>query len=146
MGNAYWFREEVALSDVAFEATGDSASELFVAAARAVIETMADPLTVGSNRTQEVRLSEAELEDLLFEWLQAIVFVKDVEGMVFGDVRATVMHDSEKNLWHLDAALLGERVEASRQDLRTDVKAVTRHLYKVGQQDGTWHAQVVLDV
>ncbi len=147
MGKAYRFRDEIVLGDLAFEATGDSVSELFAAAALAVIESMVDPLSVETSWTQAVRLSEAEIEDLLFEWLNAIVFVKDMEGVVFHDVRATVSRDSEKNLWHLEAVLIGDRVDATRQDVRTDVKAVTKHLYEVRQQEeGAWYAHVVLDV
>lgn len=146
MGQAHRFHDEIVLGDLAFEATGDSVSELFAAAALAVIEAMVDPLTVGTNRTQKIRLSEAAIEDLLFEWLNAVVFVKDTEGVVFHDVRAAVSRDSEKNLWHLEAALIGDRVDATRQTLRTDVKAVTKHLYAVGQKDDTWYAHVVLDV
>ncbi len=147
MGKAYRFRDEIVLGDLAFEATGDSVSELFAAAALAVIESMVDPLSVETSWTQEVRLSEAEIEDLLFEWLNTIVFIKDTEGVVFHDVRAAVSRDSEKNLWHLEAVLIGDRVDATRQDLRTDVKAVTKHLYEVRQQEeGAWYAHVVLDV
>ena len=147
MGKTYRFRDEIVLGDLAFEATGDSVSELFAAAALAVIEAMVDPLSVETSWTQEVRLSEAEIEDLLFEWLNAIVFIKDTEGAVFHDVRAAVSRDSEKNLWHLEAALIGDRVDATRQDVRTDVKAVTKHLYEVRQQEeGAWYAHVVLDV
>ena len=115
MGQAHRFHDEIVLGDLAFEATGDSVSELFAAAALAVIEAMVDPLTVGTNRTQKIRLSEAAIEDLLFEWLNAVVFVKDTEGVVFHDVRAAVSRDSEKNLWHLEAALIGDRVDATRQ-------------------------------
>ena len=142
MGKTYRFRDEIVLGDLAFEATGDSVSELFEAAALAVIEAMVDPLSVETSWTQEVRLSEAEIEDLLFEWLNAIVFIKDTEGVVFHDVRAAVSRDSEKNPWHLEAVLIGDRVDATRQDLRTDVKAVTKHLYEVRQQEkGAWYAQ-----
>ena len=146
MGKAYSFRDEIALGDVAFEATGDSVSELFVAAALAVIETMVEPLTVETNWTKEVHLSGIEIEELLFEWLNVIVFIKDVEEVVFRDARATVKHESDKNLWRLDAALIGDRINATQQELRTDVKAVTRHLYEVKQKERAWYAHVVLDV
>lgn len=146
MGKAYRFLDDIVLADLAFEATGDSVSELFATAALAVIDAMADPLSVGTNWTQDFRLSEIEIEDLFFEWLNAIVFIKDAEGVVFHDARVTVRRDLEKNLWHLDATLIGDRVDGTRQDLRTDVKAVTKHLYEVRQQAGGWYAHVVLDV
>lgn len=146
MGNAYRFRDEIVLGDLAFEATGDSLSELFTAAALAVIEAMVDPRSVEMNWTQEVRLSEAGIEDLLFEWLNAIVFIKDADGAVFHDVHTVVSRDSEKALWLLEGTLIGDRIDATRQALRTDVKAVTKHLYEVKQKEGIWHAHVVLDV
>ena len=117
-----------------------------MAGALAVIEAMVDPLTVETNYTQEIRISETEIESLLFEWLNAIVFVKDKDGVVFHDVRVTVNRASEKNQWNLDAVLIGDRVDATRQDLRTDVKAVTKHLYEVRHREGTWYAHVVLDL
>lgn len=146
MGKAYRFRDEIVLGDLAFEAIGDSPSELFAAAALAVMEVMADPLSVERHWTREFRLSEQDIADLLFEWLNAIVFIKDTEGVVFHDVRTTVSRDSEKSPWRLDATLIGDRVDATRQDLRTDVKAATKHLYEVGQKKGAWYAHVVLDL
>ena len=146
MGKAHRFLDEIALGDIAFEATGDSASELFAAAASAVIEVMADPLTVEPNWTKDCLLSESEIEDLFFEWLTGIVFIKDSEGVVFHNVRVTVSHDSENNLWHLDATLTGDGVDATRQDLRTDVKAVTKHLFEIRPDESGWYARVVLDV
>jgi SHS2 domain-containing protein len=146
MGNAHRFLDEIALGDLAFEATGDSVSELFATAALAVIEVMADPLTVETNWTKNCLLSESEIEDLFFEWLNSIVFLKDAEGVVFHNVRVTASHDSENNLWHLDATLIGDAVDATRQDLRTDVKAVTKHLFEIRPDESGWYARVVLDV
>ncbi|MYJ54642.1 MAG: archease [Nitrospira sp. SB0672_bin_25] len=146
MGKAHRFLDEIVLGDLAFEATGDSVSELFESAALAVIEAMADPLTVETNWTNDCLLSESEIEDLFFEWLNGIVFIKDAEGVVFHSVRAMVRHDSENNLWHLDATLTGDGVDATRQDLRTDVKAVTKHLFEIRPDESGWYARVVLDV
>ena len=146
MGKAHRFLDEIALGDLAFEAIGDSVSELFATAALALIEVIADPLTVGTDWAQDCRLSESAIEDLFFEWLNAIVYIKDAEGVVFHDARATVRFDSENSLWHLDAILTGDSVDATRQDLRTDVKAVTRHLYAARPNEDGWHVRVVLDV
>ncbi|MYJ22052.1 MAG: archease [Nitrospira sp. SB0673_bin_12] len=146
MGKAHRFLDEIVLGDLAFEATGNSVSELFAAAGLAVIEVMADPLTVETNWTKDCFLSESELEDLFFEWLNSIVFIKDVEGVVFHKVHAMVRQDSENNLWHLDATLTGDRVDAARQDLRTDVKAVTKHLFEIRHDESGWYARAVLDL
>lgn len=146
MSQAYRFLEEIALADVGFIATGDSVSELFAASAAAVIEAMVNPVSVGTNWTREVRLSGEQVDELLFDWLNAIVFLKDAEAVVFRDVHTLVNYDSDAGLWRLSATLIGDHVDANRQELRTDVKAVTKHLYEVKEKEGTWSAHVVVDV
>lgn len=146
MGQAYRFLEEIALADVGFIATGDSVSELFAASASAVIEAMVNPVSVGTNWTREVRLSGEQVDGLLFDWLNTIVFLKDAEAVVFRDVHALVDYDSDAGLWRLSAMLIGDHIDANRQELRTDVKAVTKHLYEVKEKEGTWSAHVVVDV
>ena len=48
--------------------------------------------------------------------------------------------------WHLHAELTGAPVDPATQDLRSDVKGVTKHLYAVTQEGTSWKARVVLDV
>jgi SHS2 domain-containing protein len=139
------FLENVAVADAAFDATGDSPSELFVAAGEAVIETMVDRQTVSPALQRDITLEDEELGSLLFDWLSQIVFLKDAEGLMFRDAEATVEQASDGK-WHLCGRLAGEALDPDRHELRADVKAVTKHLYEVGQTNGRWHARVVLDI
>jgi len=141
----YRFLDDVALADSAFEATGDSPSELLVAAAHAVIETMVNPETVQPTQTWQVRRGEGSLEALLFEWLSQIVYLKDAEGILFRDAEAQVTHSSP-GAWELQGKLRGEQIDPVRHELHADVKAVTKHLYNVREADGRWVARVVLDI
>lgn len=145
MASQYRVLEDIALADAAFEALGDSPSELFVAAAQAVIETMADPDRVGSAWRRVVERRAPDLPLLLFQWLSDIVYVKDAEGVVFREVTADVEPAAEGG-WHLVGTLIGEPIDPDRHDLRADVKAVTKHLYRVQRENGRWVARVVLDI
>lgn len=141
---SFRFLEDVALADVAFEATGDSPSEVFQAAAQAVIETLADPQTVVAARCLTITREDEDLAALLFDWLSEIVYVKDAQGVVFREAVPVVRQ--EHGRWRLDATLVGAPVDPAAQELRADVKGVTKHLYEL-KQDGTrWTARVVLDV
>jgi SHS2 domain-containing protein len=140
----FWFLDDVALADSAFEATGESPSELLLAAANAVIETMVNPDTVNPARSWKVERGEDSLEALLFEWLSHIVYLKDAESILFRDAEAHVTHSSSG--WELKGRLRGEPIDASRHELHADVKAVTKHLYNVRHADGRWLARVVLDI
>ena len=146
MGAKFQFLEHIAIADVAFEATGDTPSELFTAAARAVIETMVNPSSVSLGWNCSIEREEEDVSPLLFEWLSDIVYVKDAEGVVFQETTVTVLKDPIRPVWRLQGTLSGEYIDTERHELRSDVKAVTKYLYEVRQHDGRWTARVVLDI
>jgi SHS2 domain-containing protein len=145
MSGQFRFLEDVALADAAFEASGGSPSELFVAAAHAVIETMVNPHTVSGGESRVIERREDSLETLLFEWLSAIVFLKDAESFLYRDAMAEVTKAPPTD-WHLRGTLRGETIDPARHELRADVKAVTKHLYGIRREGGRWIARVVLDI
>lgn len=146
MSGSFRFLEDVALADAAFEACGDSPSDLFAAAARALIESMVNPETVSGEWRRTIVLEEQDLGDLLFEWLSRIVYEKDAAGVVFRDATATVTRDAAAGGWRLTGELTSSPVDPQRHELHADVKAVTKHLYDVREVDGRWQARVVIDV
>ena len=146
MASSFRFLEDVALADAAFEATGDSLSELFTAAAGAVIETMVNPSSVGSRFERDIEHTEEDPASLLFDWLSDLVFLKDAEGVLFHTAFATVTREAPSGRWRLRGRLTGEPIDPGRHELRADVKAVTKHLYEVRQEDSRWRAKVVLDI
>lgn len=148
MSGDFRYLEDVALADAAFEASGGSPSELFVAAARAVIDTMVNPRTVEPRESHDVSQQASDLESLLFDWLSHIVYLKDAKGIVFREAAAIVSESrsGSSGTWSLRGTLTGEPIDQSRHELRADVKAVTKHLYQVRQDGGRWMARVVLDI
>ncbi|WHZ21489.1 MAG: Archease [Nitrospira sp.] len=146
MAGSFRFLDAVALADMAFEAVGGSLPELFDAATQALIESVADPATVGQTRRQTIDLEEPDLAVLLFEWLGRLVHLKDAKGMVFHRINLSLTQRPERSLWHLHAEVIGAPVDPATQDLRSDVKGVTKHLYAVTQDGSNWTAKVVLDV
>ena len=144
MSFSYEFLDDVAVADLAFDATGDTLPELFQGATNAVIETMADPRTIRSSWTQTIDRNDAEPASLLFEWLSELVYWKDAAGVVFSRADLVLVQDSLG--WTLHARLYGEPVNSSTQDLRADVKGVTKHLYRLDRRHERWTVRVVLDV
>jgi SHS2 domain-containing protein len=145
MSGQFRFLDDIALADVAFEATGATPTELFQAAADAVIHTMVDPLTVSVGWSKTLHYEESSLEALLFEWLSAVVYWKDAAGVVYHEACSDVS-STTADRWELRATLRGESVDGHRHELRADVKAVTKHLYRLSQTADGWTATVVLDI
>lgn len=138
------FLDDVALADLAFDAEGDSVPEVFEAASNAVMEAMADTKTVGATWERDVEHMESDLGELLFDWLSDFVYWKDAAGVVFSRGKVSLIRDGDK--WKLTGTLIGEPVNQATQMLRNDVKGVTKHLYRLRQDNGRWRVRVVLDV
>ena len=132
------------MADVAFEAEGASVEEVFRAATQALIESMANPATVGGGWEQAIERRDEDPSALLFDWLSEIVYWKDAAGVVFREAPLTLTQEGD--VWWLRAKLIGAPVDQQTQELHADVKGITKHLYRVGQEDGRWKALVVLDV
>ncbi|MBI4153886.1 archease [Candidatus Woesearchaeota archaeon] len=139
----YKFIDDVSIADVAFEATGEDLNEMFESAGMAVTETMVRNLDKVEQKTEKkVRLESDNIEDLLFNFLQEIIFYKDAEQLLFSWIRAEV---KENNGYTLTASLKGEKLDMNKHELIVDVKAVTMHRFEV-RKNGKWKAFVVLDI
>jgi len=141
---AYTFLEDTVLSDLAFEAKGDSPGEMFQAAARALFEGMANTRRLRPRIRKEIRLKNTEIDQLLYDWLSELIYLKDKEGLLFCDFSVQLTRNGE---WNLLAAVRGERIDPKRHSLRADAKAVTYHQFEVVQTEtGEWKARVVVDI
>jgi SHS2 domain-containing protein len=141
----YRFLEHVATADVAFEAIGADLEELFVSAAEATINTMLDELdTLATRTSRKIALSNTELDLLLFDYLQELIYYKDAEGLLL--LPANIEVTEKGGSFLLQSTLAGEEIDPSRHEQRTDVKAVTLHRFELKRISDGWQASVILDV
>jgi SHS2 domain-containing protein len=141
----YKFLEEIGTADIAFEATGEDLVELFTAAADATMNVMIDNLnSIEPRETRHIELSNDEIDMLLFDFLQELIYFKDAERLL---LRARNIRIEERDKrYFLTAKAMGERLDATRHHQRADVKAVTLHRFSVEREDGGWKATVLLDI
>ncbi|SRR6266481_58761 len=141
----YKFLEDVATADIAFEATGRDLPELFREAADATTNVMIDNLdAIEPRETRRIELSNDELDMLLFDFLQELIYLKDSERLL---LRIQEVHINEKERrYFLKATAEGETLDAERHHQRADVKAVTLHDFSVVQEKGGWKTRVLLDI
>ncbi len=144
MGHAFRFLDDIVIADIAFEAEGDSAEAVFRGATQALLEIMANPMTVADSWRRQIVKTDGKLEDLLVEWLSEIVYWKDAAGVVFRE--APLMLRCENHQWTLEATLIGAPVDVGRQELRNDVKGITKHCYRMEHRGSLWKVTVVVDV
>lgn len=82
------------------------------------------------------------MEELLFDWLAELIYLKDSKSMLFGKFEVKI---EEKEGYRLSAFVWGEPADQKKHKVRVDVKAVTYHLLEVKQINNMWTAKVVLD-
>ena len=139
----YRYLEEISSADAAFEATGRTLEELFRDAAIATFEVMADTNTVKQVLTREIELENESVDGLLIDWLSELVFIKDAETILFSVFKVKIR---KNDVYILKAVAKGENIDREKHSLRSDVKAVTYHMFEVTKKGDTWTARVVLDI
>jgi SHS2 domain-containing protein len=141
----YQYLEEIGTADIAFEATGRDLAELFSAAADATMNVMIDNLdAIEPRETREIELSNDNIEMLLFDFLQELIYFKDARRLLLRVSEAQIEQKAEA--YSLKAKLTGEQLDDTRHHQRADVKAVTLHGFSVQQRDDGWKARVLLDI
>jgi SHS2 domain-containing protein len=141
----YQFLEDIGTADIAFEATGRDLPELFMAAAEATMNVMIDNLeAIEPRETRQIELSDDNIEMLLFDFLQELIYFKDARRLL---LRArTTEIDQKDEGYVLKATVAGEQLDATRHQQRADVKAVTLHGFSVEKRGDAWGARVLLDI
>jgi len=139
----YRYLEELSSADAAFEATGKTLEELFSDAAIATFEVMADTNTVKQLLIHEIELENESVDGLLIDWLSELVFLKDTENILFSVFDINIR---KNDVYILKAEAKGEKIDREKHSLRSDVKAVTYHMFEVTKTGDIWTARVVLDI
>ncbi len=141
----YRYLEDIGTADIAFEATARDLPELFVAAADAMMNVMIDNLdAIKPRESREIELSNDNIEMLLFDFLQELIYFKDAKRLLLR-ARETQI-DQKDEAYVLNAKVAGERLDDTRHQQRADVKAVTLHGFSVEKHDSGWKAKVLLDI
>jgi len=114
------------MSDALVRSYGATVEECFANAAIAMTAVMVDLRSISATRlTREVVVGGFDEENLLYNWLEAVLVKKDIDGEIFRSAEVSVRR-TEKG-FALRGILHGEAVNRHRHKFKRDVKAVTYH-------------------
>ncbi|MBS3151513.1 archease [Candidatus Woesearchaeota archaeon] len=138
----YKFLEHTA--DVMFEAQGKNLNEVFENAALAVFDVQCDLKKIKPKIKEKIKLKNESAGDLLFDFLEELIYLKDAKYMLFGkfDVKIT----QKKMVYYLESSAFGEKINPKRHELKTDVKAITLHEFFLKKTSRGWRCRVLLDI
>jgi SHS2 domain-containing protein len=128
-------------ADVGLEAEGATLADAFANAATGMYSIMVHLDRVSERMQRPVEVEAEDVEGLLTAWLLELLFITEVEGLVFRrfDVR-------EASPTRLVAIAHGEPLNPDRHPKGAVVKAVTRHGLEVGPVEGGYRVRVLLDI
>jgi SHS2 domain-containing protein len=127
-------------ADVGVRGWGATAAQALEQAAHALTAVITHAEVEPQVRV-EVRCEAPDLELLLVEWLNAIIYEMAVRNMLFG--RFAVRIEDGR----LEGTLWGEPVDVERHAPACEPKGATYTALRVGKdQDGTWSAACIVDV
>ena|SRR3989344_7544228 len=139
----YKFLEDIAIADIAYEAYGKNLNVLFENAALAILEMSADIKTIESKQKIEFNLENKKLDNLLYDFLSEILFLKDSKYMIFKEARVEI---KEGKINKLNAVLGGETINPKKHRLDNDIKAITMHLFRLEKTNNGYSARIVVDI
>jgi len=148
-------------ADVAVEATGETLDAVFGAVADGMAGAMCEEIPTDGDRFALTVTAEGR-EQLLFDYLDELIYERDVRGVLPVDNEASVTAPAESTPtesgptesrltestpadgeWRVEATARG--VPLDRVTAR-DLKAVTYSEMDLSETDDGWHAYVVFDV
>lgn len=138
VGRAETFAHE---ADIGVRGIGPTLEAAFEQAASALTSVVTDPGRVRSHDTVEVSCDGDDLELLLFDFLQALIYEMATRKLLFGRFEVRLRTGGLSGLAH------GEPIDLMRHEPAVEVKGATLTELAVRRDEhGDWVAQCVVDV
>ena len=127
-------------ADTGIIAYGIDLKQAFENAALGMFSLITDLASIENDQVRRIDINAPDRDDLLVSWLNELIYLFDVHNLIF----------SKFNIIHLDENTLsafahGEKVDLSRHEIRTGIKAATYHMLKIDEND-ICRVQVLFDI
>ncbi len=128
-------------ADVCVRVSGKSLEDIFIGSARAMMEVITDVNKVKTSREVSITAYGENYEELLVNWLQEILYLHEVEKMVFKDFEIKL-----ENATGAVGKAYGEKIDLGRHEFFSNIKAVTYHNLKIISSRDKYRVDIVFDI
>jgi SHS2 domain-containing protein len=157
-------------ADLGLRVRAGTLEELLAEAGRGLLAIhVANPEAVRSAQSKTIELTAEDPEYLLFDWLSELLYAFESEKLLLCEFQIELAEasgvrehpdgsgsppghnhqeaDASRSPLRLRATCRGEPMDPPRHTMDHEVKAITYHGLEVHQNaDGTWHAEVIVDI
>lgn len=139
MGKRYRFIDHTA--DFGLEIYGADPKDLFLHAAEALFDLIADPGALKGNHSRRLEIRGIDWADLMVNWLRELLYMFSGDHQLLCDL---VVESIDQH--NLTAVVTSVDYDPQCHDIRNEIKAVTYHQIEVGRHEKGWRAKVILDI
>ena len=133
-------------ADIGFYAFGNSLEKAYENAASAMFNVMTDVNTVKPTQKREFKVESEDLVSLLYDYLEELLFLFDVELLFFSKFEVVIEKLSEES-YKLNCTAYGEEVNWEIHPRKSEVKAITFHKMDViFEDDDSVKLSAILDL
>lgn len=128
-------------ADLGIKIKGETLPELFSNAAYAMFDLLLEIDKIKPEETVKIKITDGEMEDIFVDWLRKLLLKFYNDRWAFKEFNIQKLDKSG-----LEAEVKGEKIDPSKQNLKTELKAVTYHGLKIQKVGGLWEAQIIFDI
>lgn len=137
----YSYAEDGPTADLTVDTWGETLEEAFAQAGFALFNAITPIEGIEKAETREFEVEGDDLGSLLFNFLDELLYLHEVDLIVFSDFDLEI----DRERFRLKAVCHGESFDLARHPQGIAIKAVTFHLMNFQQSDEGWNLRVVLD-
>ncbi|ENN95869.1 hypothetical protein J422_05464 [Methanocaldococcus villosus KIN24-T80] len=129
-------------ADIGVIAKGKSLEEAFREAAKGLYNIMVDIDKVNKSEVVEIEVEGEDLEELLYNFLNELLFYTDTKNIVFSDFDICIR---KNNKYYLNCKAYGEKIKREH-NIKEEVKAVTYHKMEIKKDSDGYKIRYIVDL
>ena len=141
VGGGFRYLEHV--TDAYVEAYGHSMAEAFDYSARGLVNLMFDIDNANGEIPIEIKAEGDDISHLLYNWLEKVLLIVLVEGLVMSKFAVSI---SLKSTYKLEARSMADSVDLIKHNYKTEIKGITYHAMELIQKDNLVKIRYIADL
>jgi SHS2 domain-containing protein len=128
-------------SELVVRVVGQSQIALFVNAAFALFNVIADSEKIDGKERMQLEVEGSDRDDLLVNWLRELLYLYQGSAYLLKDFTIREMKDTL-----VKAEVSGEKLDPDRHEIKQEIAAVAYHQSHMQKTGDQWIAQVIFEV
>ena len=128
-------------ADIGITAYGADIKQVFANAAVALFSLMVELNDIKEDVQRDLHLSAEDDEILIVEWLNELIYIFDVEHIIFKRFEIVDFASGQ-----IKAKCFGEKIRPGQHELKREIKAATHHMLRISKDHNGYKVQVIFDI